>query len=122
MGDMMIYRVSHPEHPTVEVAAVDKVRAIGEAARAWGMTKWTAVARECEVAELRPMPLCANERKPVVKVDRDGKIIARYPSARAAAKVNFMSYQSVLDRCNGKIQKPYGEDGCTFRFDRRKKI
>lgn len=121
MGDMMIYRVSHPEHPTVEVAAVDKVRAVSAAAQQWGLTKWTAVARECEVEELHPMPLCANERRPVEKVDRDGKVVARYPSARAAAKANFMSYQSVLDRCNGKTKKPYGEDGCTFRFDRRKK-
>jgi hypothetical protein len=34
-----------------------------------------------------------------------------YPSARQAAKMNHMSYQTVMDRCNGNVKKeiaPYG--------------
>lgn len=118
MGGMMMYRVSHPDHPTVKVAAVDKVRAVCAAALEWGVPRWTGIARACTVEELWPMPVQSRERKPVVKVDRDGKVVARYASARAAAKLNYMNYQSVLDRCNGKIKKPYGEDGCTFQFDK----
>ena len=119
---MMIYRVGHPDHPAVEVAAVYKVRAVGAAAQQWGLAKWTSIARDCTVEELRPMPICANERRPVVKVNRAGDVVARYPSARSAAKLNFMNYQSVLDRCNGKVKKPYGEDGCTFQFDDGRKV
>lgn len=57
-------------------------------------------------------------RMPVAKVDRNGEIVDLYPSARAAARANHMSYQAVLDRCNGKIKKPYALDGHTYIFDR----
>ncbi|MBE6959851.1 MAG: hypothetical protein E7448_03905 [Ruminococcaceae bacterium] len=57
-------------------------------------------------------------RIPVAKVDSTGEIVAYYPSARAAARANHMSYQAVLDRCNGKIKKPYALDGHTYIFDR----
>lgn len=57
-------------------------------------------------------------RIPVAKVDCTGEIVAYYPSARAAARANHMSYQAVLDRCNGKIKKPYALDGHTYIFDR----
>lgn len=57
-------------------------------------------------------------RIPVAKVAPNGEIVAWYPSARAAARANNMSYQTVLDRCNGKIKKPYALDGHTYIFDR----
>lgn len=37
--------------------------------------------------------------------------------AREAAKANHMSYQTVLDRCNGKVKNPYALDGFTYRFE-----
>ncbi len=55
-------------------------------------------------------------RKPVAKVDERGEIVEYYPSARTAAKANHMSYQTVLDRCNGKVKKPYALDGHTYQF------
>lgn len=36
---------------------------------------------------------------------------------REAAKANHMSYQTVLDRCNGKVKNPYALDGFTYRFE-----
>ena len=39
-------------------------------------------------------------------------------SARAAAKANHMSYQTVLDRCHGKVKKPFALDGYTYQFDK----
>jgi len=57
-------------------------------------------------------------RIPVVKVTPDGEIVEVYPSARAAAKANHMSYQTVLDRCNGKVKKPFALDGHTYKFER----
>ena len=42
-----IFNVEHPEHETVRVSAPDRLHAIVEAAHAWGIVKWTEVAREC---------------------------------------------------------------------------
>lgn len=59
-----------------------------------------------------------SRRVPVVKVTPEGEVVAVYPSARAAAKANHMSYQTVLDRCNGKVKKPFDLDGHTYQFER----
>lgn len=56
-------------------------------------------------------------RRPVAKVTPDGEVVAVYPSARKAAAANYMSRQSIADRCNGKIKKPYALDGTTYVFD-----
>ena len=45
-----------------------------------------------------------SRRQPVVKIDETGEIVEVYSSAREAAKQNFMSYQTVIDRCNGKCK------------------
>lgn len=58
-----------------------------------------------------------SKRKPVVKIDRHGEIIACYTSAREAARNNFVSYQTVIDRCNGVVKKEFALDGCTYRWD-----
>lgn len=57
-------------------------------------------------------------RIPVVKVTPEGEIVAVYPSARVAARKNHMSYQTVLDRCKGKVKKPFALDGHTYQFER----
>lgn len=59
----------------------------------------------------------SSKRKTVFKVDRDGRDVEVYRSAREAAKANHMSYQTVLDRCNGKVKNPYALDGFTYRFE-----
>ena len=59
-------------------------------------------------------------RRPVVKINQAGEIVEVYPSARSAAKANHMSYQTVLDRCNGKVKKPFALDGHTYAFENRK--
>lgn len=58
-----------------------------------------------------------SKRKSVFKVDRDGNEVEVYRSAREAAKHNNMSYQTVLDRCNGKVKNEYALDGYTYRFE-----
>lgn len=57
-------------------------------------------------------------RMPVAKVTPSGEVVAVYTSARAAARANHMSYQAVLDRCNGKVKKPFALDGHTYIFDK----
>lgn len=67
--------------------------------------------------KLGQMTGAKSRRRPVAKVNEAGEIVALYPSARKAAKSNHMSYQTVLDRCNGKVKKPFALDGHTYRFD-----
>lgn len=59
-----------------------------------------------------------SRRMTVEKVTEDGTVVEVYSSARTAAKANHMSYQAVLDRCNGKVKKPFALDGHTYRFEK----
>lgn len=56
-------------------------------------------------------------RKAVRKISPAGAVIDIYPSARAAARANYLSYQSVIDRCNGKVKKPFALDGFNYQYD-----
>ncbi len=56
-------------------------------------------------------------RKPVAKIDCDGEIVEVYPSARECGRKNFMSYQTVIDRCNGKCKSAFAPDGYAYAWD-----
>lgn len=68
--------------------------------------------------ELGRMTGAKSRRILVAKITQDGEIVKIYPSARKAAAANHMSYQAVLDRCNGKVKKPFALDGYTYRFEK----
>ena len=55
MKEDRLFEVRHQERPTVQVRAVDRLRAISAAAREWG-DRWTEIARDCEVSDLGPAP------------------------------------------------------------------
>lgn len=59
----------------------------------------------------------SNKRKAVFKVNSAGEEVDVYPSARAAAKDNHMSYQTVIDRCKGKTKNPFKWYDYTFRYE-----
>ena len=42
-----LFKIIHEHHGTVNVDAIDKLRAIQAAARSWGVP-WTSIARECD--------------------------------------------------------------------------
>lgn len=67
--------------------------------------------------ELGPKYGGLSSRKPVAKIDENGDIVEFYRSARAAAKENFLSYQTVIDRCNRKVKKEFALDGYSYRWD-----
>lgn len=67
--------------------------------------------------QLGRMTGAKSKRKPVAKITEDGEVVAVYSSARNAAKANHMSYQTVLDRCHGRVKKPFALDGTTYVFD-----
>lgn len=56
-------------------------------------------------------------RRPVVKVDRSGVAVEYYRSAREAGRRDHLCYQSVMDRCNGKVKNEYSLTGYTYRWD-----
>ncbi len=56
-------------------------------------------------------------RRPVVKIDRDGKIVARYGDAMEAANANFMTLGSVKYRCYGRVKKEFALIGYSFRYE-----
>ncbi|MCM1246663.1 MAG: hypothetical protein NC293_13575, partial [Roseburia sp.] len=65
--------------------------------------------------ELGKLTGAKSRRRPVAKMDREGDTVEVYPSARTAAKKNFMSYQTVIDRCNGKCKSAFASDGMNYR-------
>lgn len=58
-----------------------------------------------------------SRRKPVLKIDTSGEIVEAYTSARTAAKANHMSYQTIIDRCNGKVKSKIEPDGYQYKWD-----
>lgn len=58
-----------------------------------------------------------SKRKAVVKIDNHGEIVEVYSSARMAAKANYLSHQTVTDRCNGKCKSPYAPDGYAYAWE-----
>ena len=53
----------------------------------------------------------------MAKIDSNGEIVDVYTSARQAAKSNFMSYQTVIDRCNGKCKSAFAPDGYAYAWE-----
>lgn len=58
-----------------------------------------------------------SKRKAVVKIDNHGEIVEVYSSARTAAEANYMSHQTVTDRCNGKCKSPFAPDGYAYAWE-----
>ena len=49
-------------------------------------------------------------------IDLWGEVIKTYPSLSAAGRDNFMTRQSVLQRCVGKVKNPFEYYDFTFRY------
>lgn len=59
----------------------------------------------------------ASSRQSVVKIDQNGEIVDVYSSAREAARQNYLSRQSVTDRCNGKCKSAFAPDGYAYAWE-----
>ena len=55
MAKLYHYTVSHPDYSTVKVQAADNIGAVHEAAKIWGVTRWTEIARDCEWRRWSPV-------------------------------------------------------------------
>lgn len=58
-----------------------------------------------------------SRRKGVAKIGSIGEIVDFYSSAREAARQNYMSYQTVIDRCNGKCKSAFAPDGYAYAWE-----
>lgn len=58
-----------------------------------------------------------SNKQAVVKIDSSGEIVEVYPSAREAARKNYMSYQTVIDRCNRKCKSAFAPDGYAYAWE-----
>ena len=67
--------------------------------------------------ELGKLTGAHSKRKSVAKINADGEIIDVYPSAREAARKNYMSHQTVMDRCNGKCISTFAPDGFAYAWE-----
>ncbi len=56
-------------------------------------------------------------RKPVAKIDKSGETVEVYSSAREAGRRNYMSYQTIIDRCNGRCRSAFAPDGYAYAWD-----
>lgn len=56
-------------------------------------------------------------RRSVLKINREGEVVEIYRSAREAAKMNPLSRQTITDRCNNKIKNPYELDGFNYQWE-----
>ena len=55
----------------------------------------------------------------ILRVDRNGEIVEIYKNCREAGKATHFCYQSILNRCNGKVKKEWLPDGTTFRWEEK---
>ena len=58
-----------------------------------------------------------SRRRCVLKINRDGEVVEIFRSAREAARHDHMSYQTVIDRCHGKVKNPFALNGYNYQYD-----
>lgn len=56
-------------------------------------------------------------RRSVIKINDCGEIVDVYSSAREAARKNYMSRQTITDRCNGKCKSAFAPDGYAYAWE-----
>lgn len=59
----------------------------------------------------------ASGRRPVIKIDSRGETVDVYSSAREAGRKNYMSRQTITDRCNGKCKSAFAPDGYAYAWE-----
>lgn len=56
------------------------------------------------------------KKRPVVKVDEDGLVVAEFESIEAAARAEYISFSAVWRRCNGELLNPRTLTGYDYRY------
>lgn len=58
-----------------------------------------------------------SRKQSVLKIDESGEVVDAYCSAREAGRQNYMSYQAIIDRCNGLVKKRPAPDGFDYAWE-----
>lgn len=69
--------------------------------------------------ELGKLTGARSHRNAVAKINADGEVIEIYSSAREAGRKNYMSYQTIIDRCNGKCKSAFAPDGFAYAWENK---
>lgn len=85
------------------------------------MDNWASNLEYIDKKKLGQLTGASSRRKPVVKINSDGEIVECYSSAREAGRQNYMSYQTVIDRCNGKCKKAFAPDGFEYAWEEKER-
>lgn len=59
--------------------------------------------------------------RPVLKMDRAGRVVDVYQSCSEAARQNHISQAAMGKRCLGKVKDPYRLDGFNYIYEERKR-
>lgn len=81
------------------------------------MDNWASNLEYIDKKKLGQLTGASSRRQTVIKIDRDGETVDCYSSAREAGRNNFMSYQTIMDRCNGKCKKAFAPDGYEYAWE-----
>ena len=71
--------------------------------------------RNCASANLSVIPRITEGYR-ICKIDSEGRVMEEYLSAAEAARSNFMTYQTVLNRCRGVTADDFKHNRFSFRF------
>lgn len=80
---------------------------------------WASNLEYIDRRKLGKLTGASSRRQPVVKINSDGEIVDCYSSARECAKANYMSYQTIMDKCNLKSVKRtiFAPDGYAYAWE-----
>lgn len=80
---------------------------------------WASNLEYIDRKKLGELTGASSRRQPVVKINSTGEIVECYSSARECAKANYMSYQTIMDKCNLKSIKRsiFALDGFAYAWE-----
>ena len=85
------------------------------------MDNWASNLEYIDKKKLGQLTGASSRRQPVVKINHEGEIIECYSSAREAGRNNYMSYQTIIDRCNDKCKKAFAPDGFEYAWEEKER-
>ena len=85
------------------------------------MDNWASNLEYITRKELGELYGASSRRQPVIKIGSSGETVDCYSSAREAGRENFMSYQTVIDRCNGRCKKAFAPDGFEYAWEEKQR-
>lgn len=91
----------------------------------YGVVHKNGVQKDNYVNNLEILPIkeigkkygATSGRKPVAKIDKYGEIVEFYASGREAGRKNFIAFQAIADRCNGRYKGLLATDGYAYCWD-----